>query len=115
MLLDKEPTMQTTALPFRRAPGKLKMSDAQLEYLDKLLTILVGFTTFGASITFGLIIAENKEPTDSSNANTVQKLLAVSWVLFVVGMLLASLATTILYAYQHISTRKHSAVLYKKF
>lgn len=89
-------------------PGRLKMSDAQLQYLDKLLTILVGFTTFGASITFGLIVSQNKEPAEPSNSPTVDKLIAVSWVLFVVGMLLASLATTVLYAYQHVSSRKHT-------
>jgi len=83
------------------------MSEAQLEYVEKLLTILVAFTTFGASITFGLIVSENKEPTDPSNLPIVDKLIAVSWVLFVVGMLLASLATTVLYAFQHVSSKKH--------
>src|SRR5271169_1264861 len=87
-------------------PCKLKMSDAQLQYLNKLLTILIGFTTFGASITFGLIISQNREPTEPSNLPIVQNLIAVSWVLFVVGLLLASLATTVLSAYEHISSRK---------
>lgn len=89
-------------------PGRLKMSEAQLQYVDKLLTILVGFTTFGATITFGLIVTESKTPTVPSNLHIVDKLIAISWVLFVVGMLLASFATTILYAYQHISSRKHT-------
>jgi len=84
------------------------MSEAQLQYVEKLLTILVAFTTFGASITFGLIVSENKEPADPSNLPIIDKLIAVSWVLFVVGMLLASLATTVLYAFQHVSSRKHA-------
>jgi hypothetical protein len=88
--------------------GRLKMSDAQLQYIDKLLTILIGFTTFGASITFGLIVSENKVPPDPSNLAIIDKLMAISWVLFVVGMLLASLATTILYAYEHVSSKKHT-------
>jgi hypothetical protein len=99
-------------------PGKLKMSDAQLQYLDKLLTILVGFTTFGASITFGLIVSQNKEPAEPSNLPKVDTLIAVSWVLFVMGMLLASLATTILYAYQHVTSRNDTEKIYqtlKKF
>jgi hypothetical protein len=89
-------------------PGRLKMSDSQLQYIDKLLTILIGFTTFGASITFGLIVTDNKVPPNPSNLPIIDKLTAVSWVLFVVGMLLASLATTILYAYEHISSKKHT-------
>jgi hypothetical protein len=97
----------------KKPPGKLKMSDAQLQYLDKVLGILVGFTTFGASITFGLIVADNKEPTDPSNLPAVQALIAVRWVLFVVGLLMSSLATTILYAYQHISSKKPSELIYK--
>jgi len=89
-------------------PGRLKMSESQLEYIDKLLSILIGFTTFGASITFGLIVTENKVPINPNNLSVVDKLMAISWVLFVVGMLLASLATTILYAYEHISSKKHT-------
>ena len=91
-----------------KKPGRLKMSGAQLQYIDKLLTILIGFTTFGASITFGFIVTENKSPPNPSNLQTIDRLLAVSWVLFVVGMLVSSLATTILYVYQHISSKKHT-------
>lgn len=97
----------------KKPPGKLKMSDAQLQYLDKLLTILVGFTTFGASITFGLIVSDNRVPAKPSNLPTVQTLIAVSWVLFVVGMLLASFATTVLYAYQHVTSQKDTENIYQ--
>jgi len=94
--------------PNPKKAGRLRMSEAQLEYVEKLLTILVAFTTFGASITFGLIVSQNKEPANPSNLPVIDKLIAVSWVLFVVGMLLASLATTVLYAFQHVSSRKHN-------
>jgi hypothetical protein len=105
---DKSPSHVTsTPMPNRKKAGKLRMSPAQLEYVEKLLTILVAFTTFGASITFGLIVSQNKEPTDGpSKIPVIDKLIAVSWVLFVVGMLLSSLATTVLYAFQHVSSRK---------
>ena len=98
----------TSSVTVAKRPGKLKVSQAQLDYVDKLLTILIAFTTFGASITFGLIVSQSKEPSNPSNLPVVDKLIAVSWVLFVVGMLLASLATTVLYAYQHVSSRKHT-------
>ena len=92
--------------------GKLNMSEAQLQYLEKLLTILISFTTFGASITFGLIVSQNKEPADPSNLPVVQRLIAVSWALFVMGLLLASLATTVLFAYQHASSRRQADKCY---
>lgn len=98
----------TSPVETGKSSGKLKMSDAQLQYMDKLLTILIAFTTFGASITFGLIVSQNKEPANPSNLHVIDRLIAISWVLFVVGMLLASLATTVLYAYQHVSSRKHT-------
>jgi len=105
---EKRPAGTVESIRGTTKPGRLKMSDAQLQYIDKLLAILIGFTTFGASITFGLVVTESKTPPDPSNLDTVDTLLAVSWVLFVVGMLLASLATTILYVYQHISSKKHT-------
>ena len=107
-----ETTVKNAAAPQTAMTGKLKMSDAQLQYIDKLLTILIAFTTFGASITFGLIVSDGKQPTDPANRSLVDNLIAVSWVLFVVGMLLASLATTVLYAYQHVTSRKHTDTRY---
>jgi hypothetical protein len=95
-------------------PGKQKMSDAQLQYLDKLLHIVVSFTTFGASITFGLIVSQNKEPADPSKLRTVEMLIAVSWVLFVVGLLLAKLVTTVLSVCQHTSSTKHTPITLRR-
>jgi hypothetical protein len=106
-------TMSST----NKAPPKVKrvwkislsMSPEQLIYFDKLLTILVGFTTFGASITFGLNLAEFKAPPDLSNLRTVETLIAVSWALFVIGLLLASFATICLYAYQHVFSETNTS------
>jgi hypothetical protein len=84
--------------------GKLKMSDTQIDYVNKLLHIVISFTTFGASITFGLIVSQNKEPSDPANLPTVEMLIAVSWVLFVVGLLLANLVNIILSACRHTSS-----------
>lgn len=105
---DVKVSVSSSVMPNRQKSGKLKMSQAQLDYVDKLLTILIAFTTFGASITFGLIVSQNKPPTDPANSPTVDKLIAVSWVMFVVGMLLTSLSTTVLYAYEHVASKKHN-------
>jgi ABC-type multidrug transport system fused ATPase/permease subunit len=63
--------------------------EAQLQYIAGYYALVILVAIFGASVTFPLILTPIIEPADPSNLSTVRTLLAVSWVLFVMGALMA--------------------------
>jgi len=78
------------------------MSEAHSKYVEGFLQIQIGIATLGASITFALILTPLNPPPAPYDSETVQTLLAVSWLLFVVGLLLACIAASVLYCLRHL-------------
>ena len=56
------------------------MSEAHSKYVEGFLQIQIGIATLGASITFALILTPLNPPPAPYDLETVQTLLAVSWL-----------------------------------
>src|SRR5450755_947014 len=63
-----------------------------------LFTTVIGISTLGASITFNYVIGVVSSPVHDSyfSAEEVQLFLSISWLLFLLALASASLASTIL-------------------
>ena len=67
--------------------------DKGVAYFEKLFKLAIGISTFGATITFTLIVIEIREPVIFS-LYTVHVLLATSWLLFTVTLGIAIIFTS---------------------
>jgi hypothetical protein len=68
-----------------------------------LFTTVIGISTLGASITFNYVIGVVSSPVHDSyfSAEEVQLFLSISWLLFLLALASASLASTILTFFKH--------------
>jgi len=69
--------------------------EKELEFFKHLSKVAITIGTFGGSITFSLIITDIRQPRVMTEA-TVQALLAVSWLLFILAIGFASLTVSLL-------------------
>jgi len=73
-------------------------SDRMETYMTGFYTLVTLIATFGASITFPLIVAtEIQPPLDPSDLDLVKGLIAGSWTLFTLSLLLSAAATSFAY------------------
>ena len=82
----------------------MAMLKAEHEYMIGFHTFVILIAIFGASITFPLFLTPLIQPTNPSNLQTVRTLIAVSWALFVVALLLACLACSGCYAHRYLES-----------
>jgi hypothetical protein len=61
-------------------------TNARITYYQSLFAIVIGITTFGASITFSLIVTETRQPNFHFSSSSVQLFVAISWLCFVMAL-----------------------------
>lgn len=68
-----------------------------------LFTTVIGISSLGASITFNYVIGVTSSPRQGSyfSPEEIQMLLGISWLLFLLALASASLASTILTFFKH--------------
>lgn len=78
--------------------------DTLITYFQGYFKIIIGVTTFGGSVTFSIILADL--PSESNIPPTiVRDFVAISWLLFIVGLAEACIFTALLNFYgKHIRT-----------
>jgi hypothetical protein len=73
--------------PFEESTPLTKVEvDARMTYYQGLFTIVIGVTTFGASITFSLILTDTRQPIFHFSSSSVQLFVAISWLCFVMAL-----------------------------
>jgi hypothetical protein len=84
-----------------KAQRKLSPEQGQtrLSFYEGLFKIVLGVTTFGASITFSLILNELRAPNYYFSPSTVQIFLASSWLCFILALSAACIMTSFLNFY----------------
>lgn len=90
----------TSASTSRESPEQIRAwhlsyVEKEIKFFENLSKFAIGIGTFGGSITFSLIITDIREPTLMTRS-TVQSLLAVSWLLFIVALGFASVTASLL-------------------
>ncbi|KAH7122976.1 hypothetical protein EDB81DRAFT_890677 [Dactylonectria macrodidyma] len=63
-----------------------------ITWIDTLLPVVQGLSIFGGSITFTLILGANAPPTKRFTDQMVRDLLSVAWLLFALGLAMATIA-----------------------
>jgi hypothetical protein len=84
-----------------KAPRTLTPEQGQtrIAFYEGLFKIVIGVTTFGASITFSLIINSPHPPNFYFSASTVQIFVASSWLCFILALGAACIMTSFLNFY----------------
>jgi hypothetical protein len=82
----------------RISPMTRHTAESVSAWFTGLFTTVIGISTLGASITFNYVIGNSNRPVDDSyfSAREVQLFLGISWLLFLLSLAFASLASTIL-------------------
>jgi hypothetical protein len=74
-------------------------------WFKALFQIVIALSTLGASVTFSYILSDFKDPRFIWSKPVVQTYIAVSWVLFLLALAFASLASTLLNFFQGHAVR----------
>jgi hypothetical protein len=80
--------------------------EAELKYIAGFHALVILVAIFGASVTFPLILTPLNDPPNPANAPTIRVLLAVSWALFVLGVIGACLSAGDSYTRGYVRTIK---------
>lgn len=80
----------------RMGPESSTGDPAGLIWLDTLLPTVVGLSTFGGSITFTIIPAQNAIPTNRFDEGTVRTFVSLAWLFFILAFGCASTAQMVL-------------------
>lgn len=84
--------------PSRISPMTRHPAESVSAWFSGLFTTVIGVSTLGASITFNYVISNSNIPAKDSyfNRNEIQLFLGISWLLFLLSLASACLASTIL-------------------